>query len=123
MLPVLFFTPETRRKLLLPLAIYALVSLSFLLVDGLNPGGYNAIHWLNIARASSSPVQVLWLTSPIEYDMLGDFRLYSLPVLLDCAGRPHRSDGALQASPGRDFCDEPFPAPCAAGSSVFGSRS
>ncbi len=32
MLPVLFFLPETRRKLLLPLAVYAVVSLLFLLV-------------------------------------------------------------------------------------------
>ncbi len=55
MLPVLFLLPETRRKLLLPLAVYAAVSLLFLLVGGLNPGGYNGIHWLNIIGAGSAP--------------------------------------------------------------------
>ena len=54
MLPVLFLLPETRRRLLAPLAVYAMVSLLFLLVGGLNPGGYNGIHWLNMLRMSSA---------------------------------------------------------------------
>jgi len=83
MLPVLFLLPETRRKLLLPLAVYAMVSLLFLLVGGLNPGGYNGIHWLNIIHAGSSPKQILnWLT-PGEYDLLRDHGLYSLPIFVD----------------------------------------
>ena len=83
MLPVLLLTPETRRKVLLPVAIYSAVSLAFLLVAGLNPGHYNALHWLNIVSASSSPAQVAWVASPCEHDMLQDAGLYSLPVLLD----------------------------------------
>ncbi len=51
MLPVLFVLPETRRKLLLPVAVYAVLSLLFLLVPRLNPGGYNGIHWLYIPDA------------------------------------------------------------------------
>ncbi len=54
MLPVLFLLPETRRKLLCRWAVYAAVSLLFLLVGRLNPGGYNGIHWLNIVRVTSS---------------------------------------------------------------------
>ena len=51
MLPVLFLLPETRRKLLLPVAVYAGLSLVFLLVPRLNPGGYNGMHWLYIPNA------------------------------------------------------------------------
>ena len=82
MLPVLLIVPETRRKLLLPLAIYALVSLAFLLLDKLNPDGLNAIHWLNMAKASSSSIQILWIATPSPNSVFNDNGVYSLPVIL-----------------------------------------
>ena len=45
MLPALLALPEIRRKLILPVAVYAAVSLLLLLVPRLNPGGYNGVHW------------------------------------------------------------------------------
>ncbi len=82
MLPVLFVAPETRRKLLLPVTIYTVVSLLFLVVGGLNPGGYNGSHWLNIVNATSSAKQVFNCVIPVETDLLSDHGLYSLPIFL-----------------------------------------
>ncbi len=83
MLPVLFLLPETRRKLLLPVAVYAAVSLLFLLAEGLNPGGYNGIHWLNLAGASSATRQFLNCLTPMEFNFKQDAGLYSLPIFVD----------------------------------------
>ena len=82
MLPVLFLLPETRRKLLLPLAVYAVVSLLFLLVRGLNPGGYNGLHWLNIMNVASSPMQFANGLVPREVDLRKYPWLYSLPIFV-----------------------------------------
>ena len=41
MLPVLLVTRETRKCVLGPVAVYAVVSLLFLALPVLNPGGYN----------------------------------------------------------------------------------
>jgi tetratricopeptide (TPR) repeat protein len=83
MLPVLFLLPETRRKLLLPLAVYAAVSLLFLLAGGLNPGGYNGIHWLNLAGAGSATRQFFNCLAPMEFDCKQDPGLCSLPTFVD----------------------------------------
>ena len=83
MLPVLFLLPETRRKLLLPLGVYAAVSLLFLLVGRLNAGGYNGLHWLNMLTASSSPQQFLNGVIPVEIDCREQQGLYSLPAFVD----------------------------------------
>ena len=64
MLPVLFILPETRRKLLLPVAVYAGLSLLFLLFPRLNPGGYNGIHWLYIPNAAFKAKVVMTLLNP-----------------------------------------------------------
>ncbi len=82
MLPVFFLLPETRRKLLFPLAIYAVVSLLFLLVGRLNPGGYNGIHWLNIVSIASSFKQTFIYVIPAEFDLLKDPEIYSLPIFV-----------------------------------------
>ena len=82
MLPVLFLLPETRRKLLLPLAVYAVVSLLFLLVRGLNPGGYNGLHWLNIMNVASSPMQFANGLVPRVVDLRKYYWLYSLPIFV-----------------------------------------
>jgi tetratricopeptide (TPR) repeat protein len=68
--------------LLVPLAIYAVVSLAFLLIENLNPDGFNAIHWLNMSRAASSPIQMLRVVLPFENNVLTDDGVYSLPVIL-----------------------------------------
>ncbi len=83
MLPVLFLLPETRRKLLLPLAVYAVVSLLFLLVGDLNPGGYNGIHWLNLVGAGSGTRQFLNRLVPTDYNLRQDPGLYGLPIFVD----------------------------------------
>ena len=89
MLPVLFVTAETRRKLLVSMAVYAVVSLLFLVVERLNPGGYNGIHWLNIFRVSSAPMAVQSVVEPVEFDLLKAPQFHSLPVLVDrIAGFP-----------------------------------
>jgi tetratricopeptide (TPR) repeat protein len=89
MLPVLFVTAETRRKLPVPLAVYTVVSLLLLVVERLNPGGYNGIHWLNILQVSSAPVSVRSVLNPTEFDLLNDLEYCSLPVLVDrIAGFP-----------------------------------
>jgi tetratricopeptide (TPR) repeat protein len=82
MLPVLFLLPETRRKLLLPVAIYAAVSLLFLVVGDLNPAGYNGVHWLNIVGAGSGTRQFLNRIIPMEFDLLDAPGLYSLPIFV-----------------------------------------
>jgi tetratricopeptide (TPR) repeat protein len=82
MLPVLFVLPETRRKLLLPVAIYAAVSLLFLVVGDLNPAGYNGVHWLNLAGAGSGTRQFLNRIIPMDYDLLDAPGLYSLPIFV-----------------------------------------
>ena len=86
MLPVLFVLPETRRKLLLPVAVYAVLSLLFLLVPRLNPGGYNGIHWLYIPNAVFKAKVVMTLLNPREIDLSGIFAICSLPMLLNAAG-------------------------------------
>jgi Flp pilus assembly protein TadD len=82
MLPVLFLLPETRRKLLLPVAIYAAVSLLFLTADGLNPGGFNGMHWLNLVNTSATTRQFLNCLAPTEFDLQQDAGLYSLPIFI-----------------------------------------
>jgi tetratricopeptide (TPR) repeat protein len=83
MLPVLFFLPETRRKLLLPLGIYAAISLLFLLVGRLNPGGYNGGHWGNMLRLSSGPYQFPNDVVPMISELQRDLGRYSLPLFVD----------------------------------------
>ena len=83
MLPVLFLLPETRRKLLFPVAVYAVVSLLFLLVGRLNPGGYNGTHWLNIVSVTSSPTKpVDGSVLLVETNLLRCPEFYSLPIFL-----------------------------------------
>ena len=82
MLPVLFLLPETR-KLLLPLAVYAAVSLLCLIAGDVNPGGYNGIHWLNIVGAGSGTRQSLNRLVPTEFDLLQNLGLYSLPIFVN----------------------------------------
>jgi Flp pilus assembly protein TadD len=83
MLPVLFLLPETRRKLFMPLAVYAVVSLLFLVVPGLNAGGFNGVHWLNLADAGSGTRQFLNRLFPMEFDLLRGKALYALPLFVD----------------------------------------
>ncbi len=59
-----------------------MVSLLFLLVGGLNPGGYNGIHWLNIVNIASSPKQFFNCLIPAEFDLRKDSGLYSLPIFV-----------------------------------------
>ena len=86
MLPVLFALPETRRKLLLPLAIYAAASLVFLLVPRLNPGGYNGMHWLYIPNAVFKGHLALSVLRPFVDDSSQSCWNLSLPMLLHAAG-------------------------------------
>jgi tetratricopeptide (TPR) repeat protein len=84
MLLVLFFLPETRRKLLLPLSIYAAVSLLFLLVPRLNPYGYNGLHWVNMLTVSNGPFQDSLDVIPMHSDLRGGVeRCYSWPMFVD----------------------------------------
>ena len=85
-LPVLFFLPETRRKLLLPVALYAAVSLLFLLVPRLNPGGYNGIHWFHIPNAVFKTQAVITLVEPTERDLANTHAIYCLPLLFNAWG-------------------------------------
>ncbi len=78
--PVLFATRETRRALILPIAIYAAVSVLFLLTPALNAGGYNGIHWLNLLNASSSPNPLFSLVFPRGIDLLNSAEVYCLPM-------------------------------------------
>jgi hypothetical protein len=82
MLPVLLITRETRKWVLLPVAIYAAVSIVFLTVPALNPGGYNATHWINMLVASSSPYPTNWVLSPRVEDYTKNPEIYALPMLL-----------------------------------------
>ena len=86
LLPVLFVLPETRRKLLLPLAVYAALSLVFLLVPRLNPGGYNGIHWLYIFKAPLQAKVAMTLVNPATIDLTDCRAIYSLPMLLGAGG-------------------------------------
>ena len=82
MLPALIALPETRRKVLLPVAVYAAVSLLFLLVPRLNPGSYNGVHWLFMISGS---LEVKPLGSFAFFgrdDFTGEASIYSLPMLL-----------------------------------------
>lgn len=82
-LPVLFATRETRRALVLPVAAYAALSVLFLLTPGLNAGGYNAAHWVNMLNASSSPKPTFSLVFPQEMDLVANSEIYCLPVYLE----------------------------------------
>ena len=86
MLPVLFVLPETRRKLLLPVAVYAVVSLLFLWVPRLNPGGYNGMHWLYIPVAVFKGRLSLGVLRPCACDLSQNCWVLSLPMLLNAAG-------------------------------------
>ena len=86
MLPVLFVLPETRRKLLLPVAVYAALSLLFLLLPRLNPGGYNGTHWFYIPNASFKAKVAMTLLNPVESDLADCRTIYSLPMLLNAGG-------------------------------------
>ena len=85
-LPVLFILPETRRKLLLPLSLYAVVSLLFLLVPRLNPGGYNVFHWLHIPTAAFDTKVLIQLVPPMVVDFAISRTIYSLPAILIAGG-------------------------------------
>ena len=82
MLPALFVLPETRRKLLLPVAVYAVVSLLFLVAGDLDPAGYNGVHWLNIVVLRSGTRQFLNRIIPSDFDLLEAPGLYSLPIFV-----------------------------------------
>ena len=88
MLPVFFAVPEIRRKLLLPIGVYAAVSLLFLLLPRLNPGGYNGIHWLYMLSGSLSvrPPDSFLFPAPLDYTQ--NPWIYSFPMLLyrTCGG-------------------------------------
>ncbi len=86
MLPVLFILPETRRKLLLPVAVYAVLSLSFLLAPRLNPGGYNCLHWLHIPAAVFKHQLAHRVLYPVPLDLSHEYWIRSLPMLLNAAG-------------------------------------
>jgi hypothetical protein len=81
-LPALFATRETRRALILPVALYAAISVLFLLIPALNSGGYNGIHWLNMVNASSSPKPMFSVVMRIDLDLVKNAEVYCLPILL-----------------------------------------
>jgi len=80
-LPALFATRETRRALFLPVAIYAAISLLFLLSPTMNAGGYNGVHWLNVINGSS-PNPFYSLVFPRELNLVGSPEIYSLPTFM-----------------------------------------
>jgi hypothetical protein len=82
MLPVLLVTRETRKWTLPPVAVYAVISLIFLLVPALNPGGLNGAHWINMIVASSTPKVLCWAFLPVELDASTNFEIYSVAMLL-----------------------------------------
>jgi hypothetical protein len=82
MLPVFCMMPETRRKAIAPLLIYAVVSLVFLFVPRLNLGNYNAVHWQNIIAASGSPAPVYSVVYPRILDYVNNDEIYSLPMFI-----------------------------------------
>ena len=81
MLPVLLLTRETRRYVLAPLVVYTLISLLFLVVAVLNPGGYNGDHWANMVVVSSTSKLTYWLSAPVTRDVTRHPDIYCLPVL------------------------------------------
>lgn len=52
-IPYLFFLPNFRKKLIISLMVYCLISIIFLIKSPLNPGDNNSIHWQNIIWQSS----------------------------------------------------------------------
>jgi tetratricopeptide (TPR) repeat protein len=82
MLPVLLVTRETRKCVLGPVAIYAVVSLLFLALPVLNPGGYNGNHWTNMVVVSLTPKLTYCLAFPLERDLTKLSEIYSLPVFV-----------------------------------------
>ena len=83
MLPVFLAVPEMRRKVILPVAVYAAVSLLFLLLPRLNPGGYNGVHWLFMFSGSlAGQADGLGLPFPGAHDYTDCPWVYSLPMLL-----------------------------------------
>ncbi|HTU25497.1 MAG TPA: glycosyltransferase 87 family protein [Pirellulales bacterium] len=81
-LPVLFATRETRRALVVPVAVYTAVSLLFLFGPTLNSGGYNGIHWLNLFNGAAAASPLYSLVYPRELDYSTCPELYCLPMLL-----------------------------------------
>ena len=81
MLPVLLVTRETRKCVLPPVVIYAAISLLFLTVPVLNPGGYNGRHWINMVVVSLTPKPTFWLSFPATLDLTKLPELYALPML------------------------------------------
>ena len=79
-LPALVAARETRRAVLPPILLYAAISLLFLLVPALNPGGYNAAHWLNLLHGTSAtpPYSCVF---PEEMILVENAEIYSLPAL------------------------------------------
>jgi hypothetical protein len=63
-------------------AVYAAVSILFLTVPALNPGGYNATHWVNMLVGSSSPYPTNWVMFPRVEDFTKNPEIYALPMLL-----------------------------------------
>ena len=81
MLPVLLVTRETRKCVLTPVVVYAVISLLFLILPVLNPGGYNGSHWTNMVTVALSPKLSYGVSFPIERNLIRHPEIYSLPVL------------------------------------------
>ena len=81
MFPVLLLTRETRRCVLPPVLIYTVISLLFLVVPELNPGGYNGRHWANMLMVSLTPKPFYWLSIPAARDLTERPELYALPTM------------------------------------------
>ena len=58
------------------------ISVLFLTVPVLNPGGYNAVHWINMVVGSSTPKPVYWVMFPSVNDFTWNPEVYALPLLL-----------------------------------------
>jgi tetratricopeptide (TPR) repeat protein len=54
LLPLLVLLKETRRAACAALLLYVYVSLAFLLIPELNPGGHNGVHWSHIWQVSGA---------------------------------------------------------------------
>ena len=112
------------------MALYAAVSILFSTVPALNPGGYNATHWVNMLVASSSPYPTNWVTFPRVEDFTKNPEIYALPMLLyryvahwlpsavkasgsGCRfGSEHHAAAAVRESP-RGFVRPSWPSVCA----------
>ena len=71
-------TPEATAAL----AVYAALSLLFLLVPRLNLGGYNGVHWLHVLNMSFRPTPIFNAVFPHEQDLTHHPEVYSLVMYL-----------------------------------------